>query len=205
LRLTQAGLPQESVGRRFIAEIAERGKIGPKLVPPDEQTWLELLQKARPVEFSYVYLLIDVTDDEVAQNDVVVLSQQLQPLIRLIITLNSVGVYVKLFIPKIFRQHLIIPPDITVDKLIWPPEKLTELLQARLNKAGNYQDLSQLFDAQSRSPSPTDRLINAASGSPQQLIRLGNQLLKAHIRQNPGVLEISHQDLELTFKSTNTT
>lgn len=206
LRLAQAGLPQESVGQRLIAEIADRGKIGPKLPLLDEQTWLELLQKARPAEFSYIYFLIDVTNDEISPANAGLLSQQLHPLISLVIPLCSVSVYVKLFMLEILQQHLTIPPDITVDKLTWSPDKLKELLQARLSKAaGKYMDLSQLFDSQSRSPDPTNRLINAANGSPQQLIRLGNQLLKAHIRQTPNVPELSYQDLESIFDTTNST
>ncbi len=204
LRLEQAGLSQESIGQRLTAEIANRGKVKSRTGLANEQTWLELMQKARPAEFSCTCLLIDITGDEITQNNVVGLSQQLRPLIRLMIPLTSVGIYVKLFLPEIFRQHIAIPPDITVDTLTWSPEELKPLLQARLSKAGQYTDFSQLFDTQSRTPDPTDRLIKEANRLPRQMIHLGNQLLRTHIRQTPDVLEINYQDLESLFDTATT-
>jgi hypothetical protein len=147
-----------------------------------EQEYLDLLAGAKPDGFEYLYLLADLPSAMVGPRAPAT-AHSLRPLLDLIVPLAARGVYLKLFLPDVLRRYL---DDLTayeVMSLTWSADDLTKMLEARFRRAGG-DGLGALCVPPD--PDIDRQLAKAAGGSPRQLVRVGNALLKEHVRRTSG-------------------
>lgn len=178
----RAGLSQEEIAQHMLDELKAMVDTSPG---PDEAGWPEMLY-ARPVDFEYTYLLVDMSWDaqhkgkpKKGDNSV----RGVQALIGLMDALQEKGVYLKLFLPDLMQPYLDIPGNVTVETLEWTDEELGKLLQGRILGAGlgEVEGMAHLFASGIRVPDPADKLVKAAKGSPRELVRKGNRLIEKHV------------------------
>jgi hypothetical protein len=110
------------------------------------------------------------------------------------------SVYLKAFFPDELRTAIKLPAHVTTCTLVWTVAQLEEMLQNRLlGRNGFKVYFEQLFEQGTRETKPARRLAEAAQGSPQRLIYLGNQLLSEHVRQRRGEVELTDQELTVVL------
>jgi cellulose biosynthesis protein BcsQ len=157
--------------------------------------WLHIFSNARPFAFEQTYLIIDVP--AIDRQKASILAQYFQSLIDYWIAVEMDNIYLKLLLPESIQPYLKIPSHIVTCKLEWSDTKLQEMLDWRMrNMKGRRIDFNELFDEDAKPTNPAKLLIEAAKGSPRRLIRIGNRLLEAHVRQKPIPEALSYQSLE---------
>jgi hypothetical protein len=152
-----------------------------------EDAILDLLKNSKPRGVDHIYLLADL-DETVPPGSLAEQGRSLHPLLSLTKKLYKNGVHLKLFLPEDLRHALgdLSAYPIETRSLVWEPEHLRGMLQARIRKAGG-DNLMQLCGPDvARQVSLDDRLIRAACTLPGRLVELGNRLLEEHVRRSPG-------------------
>ena len=192
--LHQAGLPQIGDGRRMLEEIEQLTQGLSFTTPLTGDDLLILVSEARPHNFQRTLILMDVQQvggDQPEEGD-----RYVQSLLELMDRLTRVGIVVRIFLPDVLWESWQKPEDWPLPphmRLKWTDEDLRQLLQRRLNQAGE-DDLATWCDkgATSVIPWPNERLIQA-SPTPRNLIEKGNALLR---RIGQKRRPLSRKDLE---------
>jgi hypothetical protein len=129
------------------------------------------------------------------------LTQTIKSLLDLAMPLTLAGVYLKLFVPIEFRSMLDDLSWINVMRLVWWEEDLKQMVNDRIRQTGG-DSLMALCGPDVASDFET-RFIQAAQGSPRQLIRLGNALLATAARHYTRP-QLTEEDLEEALRSLGT-
>lgn len=145
-----------------------------------EQEYLDLLASARLAGFECIYLLVDLPNTTTGPRALVT-AQALRPLLDLTIPLAARGVYLKGFLPDDLRRYLGYLTACEVTSLTWSAKDLTKMLESRFQITGG-NSLAALCVPPD--PDIDRRLVEAANGSPRQLVRAGNALLEEHVRRS---------------------
>ncbi len=140
----------------------------------DMITSLELLGGARPSGLCRTYLFVDWSAGVGAKR--LTVAPSLRTLLEMAVVLASKGMYLKIFLPDRLREDLGGSWFEEPATLSWQDDNLREMLQRRLEVAGR-QSLEQICDEETRQLDPDGWLVQAAKGSPRELVRLGNQML----------------------------
>lgn len=142
---------------------------------PDRAMLEDLLQRARPAGFTCTYAILDIPLPPPSETTSA--GSSLSTLLGLVIPLISRGVFLKIFLPEALRPSLDWFVPVEPLSLCWSEEELREAVQKRLEEAsrGKVQTLAAICPHLSE---PENWLVRSAGGSPRQLVRLGNQLLK---------------------------
>lgn len=198
-RLEQAGLPDRGIGAVLLSELLTQFQQRPalqELANVAEDEWLQIFAQIRPPTYQNTYLILDLTDRHKTAIAPKTFSTFFAPMLAASETLANRQVYLKWFLPAHWADHLSIPEK-SQATLQWSSEQLMNLLVNRINLAvGHMFDFRQLFTLQFREANLTQRLVDAADGSPQRLIRLGNRLLQEHVAQRSDEAELTYRDLE---------
>jgi hypothetical protein len=195
-KLKFAGLADNEIARHFIRELEINV---PKTMPNfSEQEWLVLIRNVRPINFTCIYLIVDIdlTDDQLIDKNSI---EYVQNFIAFLNPLADQTIYVKLFIATTVAERLSLSSSTKIF-LEWQDEALLKLLSARIDAAsGEKKDFRTLFDLSSRVLNPALSLVKAAQGSPRLLIQLGNLLLKHHSTTKAETPELSYDELEIVL------
>lgn len=192
------GLLNHRLGEQMLLDL---DKLAPHLqnLPVAQRDWVGIISKARPKNFSRTFFICDLVN--VNLTTVSTQAVYLQPLIDYIVSPATRSIYLKAFFPDVLQSHLTIPSHVAQCTVTWTVELLEQILKQRVRDEDGYRiHFEQLFDRAARSTNPARRLAEAAHGSPQQLIRLGNRLLEAHVRNRPGEIEISKRELNMILR-----
>lgn len=197
--LKQTTLSNDNIGKHLLKRLVEKSRDLPEGLIANKEIKLEMLRQARPAGFAHTYILIDLS--LTPQISKVRAAEQLQPLLELMFPLARGEVYLKLFMPLMLIDSLTIPSGIGSDVMTWSPQKLKELLDARLSMA-RVTSFSQFFDrdANEREPDPIQQLTVVANHTPGALLRLINQLLQYQAHENSSD-KINNDTLETVLKA----
>lgn len=191
--LYRVGLPDDELGQQFVAELHT---FGP-LYQPDTMggaDWAQTFVNVRPTTYQHTYLIIDMTEEPNPTAKLEAVASKIQALLNWAIVLSNEQIYLKLFLPDQLQDYLEVN-EIPAETMRWTDRDLANMLKSRLTMAG-VDDFNQLFDAQSQSLELEKQLIQAAAGSPQRLIRLGNYLLQIHLARSPNTADLNYRDLD---------
>jgi hypothetical protein len=156
----------------------------------------DLLAYALPRGFDCTYLLLDMLAAPKKPRLVADVAKGLRQLLNLTIPLAAKGIYIKFFLPDTLRPDLGDLSAYEVTTLIWSPDTLAEMLNGRI-RAANGDSLTALCRPDvPREPDVDARLAQAANGSPRQLVRLGNELLRRHVEQSPDEPRFSAEEID---------
>lgn len=142
---------------------------------PDQAMLEDLLQRARTAGFMCTYAILDIPLPSPSEMASAGLS--ISTLLGLVIPLSSRRVFLKIFLPEALRPSPGWLWPMEPLSLRWSEKELREAIKKRLQTAsdGNVKTLAGIC---SHYPHPETWLVQSANGSPRQLVRLGNQLLK---------------------------
>lgn len=176
--LQGAGL-ERRLAERLAGEITQATPSRPKGVTKlDEAEMLLLLADARLHHFRQYYLLTDISCESLKLFEPKDLATQIRPLLALARPLATVNIHLKVALPHDLEEHIRDAPGLECVSLTWTKAGLTKLLNTRLKAAGVESLLALCDSSVRRTPSPAERLIQAAEGLPGNLIRKGNDLLE---------------------------
>jgi hypothetical protein len=182
LQFHQAGLPRVGKGPKMIQEIENLIQDVSFQEPLPDEELLYLLSRARPHSFQSTTILLDV---QKAESNETASDVSFGALLDLVDMLARGGVFVKAFFPDTFQDSLrqrAGPLSIEIKPLQWEDDDLLRLLKTRMMKFRD-ETLAAWCDPGEGDLSPNARLIGAAQGTPGDLIRKGNELLR-RIGQN---------------------
>ncbi len=193
IHLRQTELANSSAGRRLVKRMIEHSRVFPRRMRTNREDLLEMLRHARPAGFDRTYVLLDLSlVSETKTRE----AAQLQPLLDLMLPLARRKVYLKLFLPLSLKEGLMMPAGVIAEIQRWTPEALDHLLKKRLEAAqSRIESLDTFFDRDARDLNPTAMLIEAAGGSPSQLIKLIRQLIQYQLERN-NFVKIDYNTLE---------
>jgi hypothetical protein len=155
-----------------------------------------LLADALPCRFECMYLVLDLSTIPTKPRIMAEKARSLRQLLDLTIPLAARGVYLKLFLPDVLRPHLGDLSAYEVVTLTWSPDNLADMLDVRI-RAATGSSLAALCGSDvPTEPSPDVRLVKAANGSPRQLVRLGNELLKTLAQRAPEEPTLSAEEID---------
>lgn len=155
-----------------------------------------VLSSALPAGFDSLYLLLDLPATSTKPRLKEMVAENLRPLMDLAVPMATRGVYLKLFLPDTLRLYL---DNLTIYKVVsltWDQDNLAHMLEYRLQAAGGNSLTAVCGPGVPADPSPDRRLVQAAAGSPRQLVRLGNELLRTHVEHAPDDLLLSVQAID---------
>ena len=195
--LNLAGLVDDEQGQRFVKELdAFAASYQPDALSGAD--WAQIFANVRPDAYQHTYLIIDMTEEPNPTADLEIVAGKIQALLNWATVLNNEQIHLKLFLPDQLQEYLE-TNEIPSATMHWTEHDLRTMLKSRLRVAG-VDDFSQLFDAESQSPELEERLIQAAIGSPQQLIQLGNRLLQNHLDRSPNIADLNYRDLDAALQ-----
>lgn len=189
LQLQKAGLDSVAEGRRVFQEL-ERLLSNTLLAPPPDDELIALLAAARPSRFSYTILLVDLPNVS-EETAISTMSDTARALLDLSSVFRGEPLYLKILLPDELNAFAL---NNDVIRLVWSEERLHMLLHNHLGIAG-VESLNVWCDPEAAKYYPDQHLIQAAQGSPGQLISLGNKLL-ARLVSHPDYPKITAPDLD---------
>jgi len=192
-QLRAAGLEDDPAGMALSAELQALVTELAEAIFSAEK-WTDLLALARPAGFAHSYFICDL--DRVTLTTLQADVAFLQALIEYIVSPDLKAVYLKALLPDTLQPYLTIPGHVATDHLTWTTDELVALLSFRVfSEDGFKMYFEQLFNQATAKTNPARRLAQAANGSPQRLIRLGNQLLAKHVERRPEEIELTDDEL----------
>jgi hypothetical protein len=194
-----------SAGRVYDVCETLRALSSSRHVPPLEIRWSQLLTLVIEVlQFQSIYILIDGADaypETVRLPDAAI--QWLKPLLAQAVTWSASRIFLKLFLPievqttfEKYHHDLLTFPARFV-KINWTPERLAEVLAARLRvaSAGEFDSLDAISSPALRGLNFTlAQLVRPAV--PREVVALAERVVFEHVRRDqPGEL-LQPEDLE---------
>ncbi len=185
----------------FAEELEKLGPIFP-LASISTQRLGELLGSIMPLlgEFDAIYLLVDLKNPFVLTHE---LSLWLESWINLMPMLLGANVYPKIMCPSFRAIAQTSGWAWDVFALEWDESALSQMLEERLRKSVKEEKANEIisFDALCSPPlmGIAGKIVRASKGSPRNLIRIGNEILKraaAHL-DDPSIKEEDLRDVSL--------
>jgi nucleoside phosphorylase len=190
LRLSLAGLADDVEGRmlrRRLMRLPNRGQQSDPLSTSKILNWLSI----RPPRLLYTYLIVRSRMANVDTR----CQQQAVDILNWVGDLERSGVIIKLLMPTLTD---ILPVGIDTVALTWAPQRLEQMLRARIRLASNniFGAFKDLFGPlSSMLPVDPDRLlVEQADGSLQAMLDLGNRVIREHIDRQLQGLEYNYLD-----------
>lgn len=177
-------------------------KYAPELLPAAEalalpslrgtsmEDFTALVQLVRQLGIAGMYVVMDRLDEqpETADSSAAIL-EMLLPLLAHLPLMEHSGAAFKFFLPSEMEPLLHSAPKVRLDRLqiykvTWDEGLLQQLLEKRLTtfSDGRIRALAQLASAPLNETIDRE-MVQWANGSPRRLLRLGELLLREHIRQ----------------------
>jgi nucleoside phosphorylase len=189
LRLSLAGLADDVEGRMLRRRLMQAPNAIDQIEPPSSNKLLNWLS-IRPPGLLYTYLItrcrMATTDTRCQEQAIDILNQASD--------LERRGVIVKLFMPSLTDT----PPGINAVALTWMPQRLEQMLSARMGLASNNirGTFRDLFGPMSSmlSVDPDRALAEQANGSLHTMLELGNRIVHAHVDRHLEDWEYTYLD-----------
>jgi hypothetical protein len=180
--------------------------ISPSLqIPSVEERWKQLITLLLKVfQFESIYVLIDGADaypETVRRPDMAI--QWLEPLLAQAASWSASRIFLKLFLPievratfEKYHSNLLTFPARFV-KIVWTPERLAEVLAARLRvaSAGEFDSLDAICSPALRGLNVT--LANMVRPAvPREAVALAERIVFEHVRRDHAGELLQPEDLE---------
>jgi len=173
--LRRAGLDGRAALDRIAGEVRRLTRGLSPEAALDLVAYLDLLSKARPSGLCCTYVFVDWSASTGAK-ELAAAVPSLRLLLGMAMSLAARGVYLKMFLSASLRADLADAWFEEPISLTWQDDELRKMLQQRLEWA-KPDSLLQICDREARRLDPDGRLVQAAKGSPRELVRLGNRML----------------------------
>lgn len=165
---------------QLIENIAEQMKRVPTRASGD---WQRLVEVANMWGFEEIFVLIDGVDTwHRSREEMWVL---IEPFLHQLPTWENGRIYGKFFLPTSLKENVLsLWPKEDTNQLIelqWSKEQLSQLLHARLAAGGSRRVNLNGFVHPEWQVDLTEMLIEAAQGSPRQLLKMTSALIDAHL------------------------
>lgn len=199
--LSAAHLPAPADPAQVRAFCAALAAIPPaREIPPVSQRLQDFLHLLFDVlGFEAAYLLIDGIDAFPETNqDPAAAAAVLVPLLEQMSTWATQKLFLKLFLP--IELHRVLPKKLTkpakIDKIVWTPELLVELIHARLRAAtqGEFDSLDAVSAPSLRNAEA--ELLKDLPRLPREVLALLNRVIVEHVRRVGPVGGLEPEDIQ---------
>ncbi|SFL43048.1 hypothetical protein SAMN04244574_04282 [Azotobacter beijerinckii] len=209
--LTQKSVEDNSVDISGPAEALLKSLVGDSPAAP-RATLMKLVDFSRIFGFSGVCILVDKLDETPAtSNSAESTAKLIYPLLAHIQLLEIQGFSWILFIWSIVQQHFNEKHSIRLDKIAhanisWEPDNLKDMLNKRIRFFSSGRiDFIDLFDDSIRSDETINLIISISVGSPRELIKLMDIIVREHdARDSQGLINNDSLEIGLNKYCTET-